>query len=97
MKGYENVRLISGAENMDQYGRRQPADRKEQNMRRFVQHDTQIMVSTTVIEVGVDVQCFRVDGDRKALKIWLVGCTSCGGRVGRGAEKSYCILMTGSN
>lgn len=74
---------------------RQPAVQKEENMRRFVAHDTQIMVSTTVIEVGVNVPNASVMVIESAEKFGLSQLHQLRGRVGRGAEKSYCILLTG--
>jgi ATP-dependent DNA helicase RecG len=75
---------------------RQPADQKEQNMKRFVEGDTQIMVSTTVIEVGVNVPNASVMVIESSEKFGLSQLHQLRGRVGRGAEKSYCILITGS-
>lgn len=66
------------------------------NMKRFVEHDTQIMVSTTVIEVGVNVPNASVMIIESAEKFGLSQLHQLRGRVGRGAEKSYCILLTGS-
>jgi ATP-dependent DNA helicase RecG len=74
---------------------KQPAVQKEENMRRFVAHDTQIMVSTTVIEVGVNVPNASVMVIESAEKFGLSQLHQLRGRVGRGAEKSYCILLTG--
>lgn len=74
---------------------KQPAAQKELNMQRFVKHDTQIMVSTTVIEVGVNVPNASVMVIESAEKFGLSQLHQLRGRVGRGAEKSYCILLTG--
>src|SRR5690606_29650612 len=73
-----------------------PADQKELNMRRFVERDTQILVSTTVIEVGVNVPNATVMVIESAEKFGLSQLHQLRGRVGRGADKSYCILLTGS-
>jgi ATP-dependent DNA helicase RecG len=76
---------------------RQPADQKKQNMTRFVNGDANIMVSTTVIEVGVNVPNASVMVIESAEKFGLSQLHQLRGRVGRGAEKSYCILLSGSN
>jgi ATP-dependent DNA helicase RecG len=75
---------------------KQPADVKETNMRRFVEGDTQIMVSTTVIEVGVNVPNASVMLIESSEKFGLSQLHQLRGRVGRGAEQSYCVLMTGA-
>ena len=72
------------------------ADQKETNMQRFVTNDTQIMVSTTVIEVGVNVPNASVMVIESAEKFGLSQLHQLRGRVGRGAEQSFCILLTGS-
>ena len=74
---------------------RQPNDVRETNMQRFRQNDTQIMVATTVIEVGVDVPNASVMVIESAEKFGLSQLHQLRGRVGRGAEKSFCILLTG--
>ncbi|MCA6469628.1 MAG: ATP-dependent DNA helicase RecG [Chitinophagaceae bacterium] len=73
-----------------------PAEQKETNMQRFVTGDTQVMVSTTVIEVGVDVPNATVMVIESAEKFGLSQLHQLRGRVGRGSEKSFCILLTGS-
>ncbi len=73
-----------------------PAEQKEINMQRFVSGDTQVMVSTTVIEVGVDVPNATVMVIESAEKFGLSQLHQLRGRVGRGSEKSFCILLTGS-
>ena len=72
------------------------AEQKDTNMQRFVKKDTQIMVSTTVIEVGVNVPNASVMVIESAEKFGLSQLHQLRGRVGRGAEKSYCILLTGT-
>lgn len=98
MKGYENVKAYFPEPKywISMVHGRQPADQKEQNMQRFVSRDTQIMVSTTVIEVGVDVPNASVMVIENAEKFGLSQLHQLRGRVGRGAEKSFCILITGS-
>ena len=76
---------------------RMPVDQKEINMQRFVKGDTQIMVSTTVIEVGVNVPNASVMIIESAEKFGLSQLHQLRGRVGRGNEKSFCILLTGNN
>lgn len=97
-RGYENVKgyfpepqywisMVHG---------RQAADVKETNMRRFVNKETQVMVSTTVIEVGVNVPNATVMVIENAEKFGLSQLHQLRGRVGRGSDKSYCILLTSS-
>src|SRR5690606_848380 len=71
-----------------------PAD-KEYEMDRFVQGKTQLMVATTVIEVGVNIPNASVMVIESAERFGLAQLHQLRGRVGRGAEQSYCILMTG--
>lgn len=71
------------------------AEDKDFEMRRFAKGETHIMVATTVIEVGVNVPNASVMVIESAEKFGLSQLHQLRGRVGRGAEKSYCILMTG--
>lgn len=75
------------------HGKMKPAD-KEYEMNRFVKGETQIMVATTVIEVGVNVPNASVMIIESAERFGLSQLHQLRGRVGRGAEQSYCILMT---
>ncbi len=98
MQGYENVKSYfpEPAYWISMVHGRQPAEQKELNMKRFIDHDTQIMVSTTVIEVGVDVPNASVMVIESTEKFGLSQLHQLRGRVGRGADKSYCILLSGS-
>lgn len=98
LQGYENVKAYFPEPKywISMVHGRQPSGQKELNMKRFVEKDTQIMVSTTVIEVGVDVPNASVMVIESAEKFGLSQLHQLRGRVGRGAEKSYCILLTGS-
>jgi ATP-dependent DNA helicase RecG len=69
-------------------------EQKEYEMQRFIKRETQIMVATTVIEVGVNVPNASVMVIESAERFGLSQLHQLRGRVGRGADKSYCILMT---
>jgi ATP-dependent DNA helicase RecG len=97
MDGYE---AISRSFPMPKYqvsivhGQMRPED-KDFEMQRFIKGETHIMVATTVIEVGVNVPNASVMVIESAERFGLSQLHQLRGRVGRGAEKSYCILMTG--
>ncbi|HEX2532259.1 MAG TPA: ATP-dependent DNA helicase RecG [Chitinophagaceae bacterium] len=97
MRGYENVKAFFPEPRywISMVHGRQTSEVKENNMQRFVSGDTQIMVSTTVIEVGVNVPNASVMVIENAEKFGLSQLHQLRGRVGRGADKSYCILLTG--
>jgi ATP-dependent DNA helicase RecG len=71
------------------------ADEKDSAMRRFARHETDILVATTVIEVGVDVPNASVMVVEQAERFGLAQIHQLRGRVGRGPHQSYCILVTG--
>ncbi len=75
------------------HGKMKPAD-KDYEMQRFVKGETQLMVATTVIEVGVNVPNASVMIIESAERFGLAQLHQLRGRVGRGADQSYCILMT---
>ena len=97
MDGYESVKRYFP---MPQYqisivhGQMKPED-KAYEMQRFVEKKTQIMVATTVIEVGVDVPNVSVMLIESAERFGLSQLHQLRGRVGRGTQQSYCILMSG--
>lgn len=97
MRGYEEIKTYFPEPKywISMVHGKMPAAQKDENMRRFVEHDTQIMVSTTVIEVGVNVPNASVMVIESSEKFGLSQLHQLRGRVGRGSEKSYCILLTG--
>ncbi len=98
MKGYENVKAYFPEPKfwISMVHGRQTSQVKETNMQRFVTNDTQIMVSTTVVEVGVNVPNATVMVIESAEKFGLSQLHQLRGRVGRSEHKSFCILLTAS-
>ena len=98
MQGYEQVKSFFPEHkySISMVHGRQPADQKIVNMQRFVKGETQILVGTTVIEVGVNVPNASVMVIESSEKFGLSQLHQLRGRVGRGTEKSFCILLTGS-
>jgi ATP-dependent DNA helicase RecG len=96
MKGYENLKAYfpEQAYYISMVHGRQKPEIREINMKRFVSGDTQIMVATTVIEVGVHISNATVMVIESAEKFGLSQLHQLRGRVGRGSEQSYCILVT---
>jgi ATP-dependent DNA helicase RecG len=99
MQGYEEVKAFFPEPKyyISMVHGKQKADVKETNMMRFKKGDTQIMVSTTVIEVGVDVPNASVMVIESAQRFGLSQLHQLRVRVGRGSEQSFCILLTGKN
>jgi ATP-dependent DNA helicase RecG len=94
MDGYESVaRAFPGVPLSIVHGKMRSQD-KDFEMARFVRGETKIMVATTVIEVGVNVPNASVMVIENAERFGLSQLHQLRGRVGRGAEQSYCILMT---
>ena len=98
MDGYESISREFPAPQFQVsivHGQMKP-EAKEFEMQRFVKKQTQIMVATTVIEVGVNVPNASVMVIESAERFGLSQLHQLRGRVGRGADQSYCILMSGS-
>jgi ATP-dependent DNA helicase RecG len=93
-EGFEALRDIFPEFKMSKvHGKMKPKD-KEEEMQKFVKGETQILVATTVIEVGVNVPNASVMVILDAQRFGLSQLHQLRGRVGRGADQSYCILVT---
>ena len=93
-EGFETLRQVFPEFRMSKvHGRMKPKD-KEVEMQKFVSGETQILVATTVIEVGVNVPNASVMVILDAQRFGLSQLHQLRGRVGRGADQSYCILVT---
>ncbi len=98
MAGYEQVKIWFPEHKykIAMVHGRQEAGERQRNMERFVKGEAHILVATTVIEVGVDVPNASVMLIESAERFGLSQLHQLRGRVGRGAEQSYCILLTGN-
>jgi ATP-dependent DNA helicase RecG len=95
-EGYEALTRRFGIEKVGIVHGRMKSDAKDFEMQRFKRGDTRILVATTVIEVGVDVPNASVMVIENANRFGLSQLHQLRGRVGRGADQSYCILMSGA-
>ncbi len=93
--GYQSLCEIFPEFKLSKVHGRMKAKEKEAEMQRFVSGETQILVATTVIEVGVNVPNASVMVILEAQRFGLSQLHQLRGRVGRGAKQSYCILVTG--
>lgn len=94
-EGYQYLQGVFPEYKMSKvHGRMKPAE-KEEEMQKFISGETQILVATTVIEVGVNVPNASVMIIMDAQRFGLSQLHQLRGRVGRGADQSYCILVTG--
>ena len=96
MDGYESISRRFPDFQLSIVHGKMKAEDKEWEMQRFVKGETKIMVATTVIEVGVNVPNASIMVIENAERFGLSQLHQLRGRVGRGAEQSFCILMTGN-
>lgn len=94
MDGYESVSRSFPNVHLSILHGKMKSKEKEYEMQRFVKNETKIMVATTVIEVGVNIPNASVMIIENAERFGLSQLHQLRGRVGRGGEQSYCILMT---
>ena len=96
MQGYEQVKSFFPEHqySISMVHGKMPAEQKETNMQRFKSRDTHILVGTTVIEVGIDIPNASVMVIESSEKFGLSQLHQLRGRVGRGNDKSYCVLLS---
>ena len=92
--GYEEVSRAFPSYKVSKVHGKMKAKEKDEEMKRFANHETHILVSTTVIEVGVNVPHASVMIIENAERFGLSQLHQLRGRVGRGADQSYCVLVT---
>lgn len=92
--GFENLKEVFPNFKMSKVHGKMKSKEKEEEMNRFVKGETQILVATTVIEVGVNVPNATVMVILEAQRFGLSQLHQLRGRVGRGGDQSYCILVT---
>lgn len=98
MAGYEQVKIWFPEHKykISMVHGKQDAQERERNMQRFIKGETDVLVATTVIEVGVNVPNASVMVIESAERFGLSQLHQLRGRVGRGSEQSYCVLLTGN-
>ena len=93
-EGYQRMVKVFGANQVVMVHGKMKPDEKHEAMARFINNEVKIMVATTVIEVGVDVPSASVMVIESTEKFGLAQLHQLRGRVGRGADQSYCILLS---